>query len=717
MKSLVYLIQAALVFGVPPLFGWMLLRRTFREAGWLALLPGSVVVGLAALMAIVNELRFFCDMRISVWSAYKLLLVLSLVLALLRGRRAPAPRLPGCVNRPWKLGIVAAGTIAVGFYYGIPAFRGYLNDAWWFHYPAAVQIQHVERFPLPHVFAADDPIYYHFGPDILAACWAFLLDLPVQDAWGWYVAILAPCAFLLAFATMARLARNYWSALLAAILLSAGGNLRWLLFLTGKYAGAAGALQVFNSQTIQGLLQLAFTPSHLLGIPLTLAIFLMFRHVVARPSAAKGAVLGLAAGTLTLVAEWYFLPLVAGIGLLGVAWIARDRIRHGWRRWSRGGVLVLATIVALLWGTFNNTYLAGLLGHFWMRYPVLEETAMVRQITTEFVHRVDVPDAVLDNRRVRLPPWSVPNLLPLRFNVDHFGRVPSWEQAASSGGSFIPILGGRFLMEAAPVLLLGLPFGLWLAWRRRTPVLLLLAWLTAVSVLPPIFLDWGYRSTDFLRFFTASYCYAAFWFAWLAGDWLVGADLRRRFAGGALAACALVSPVGLGVIGLLPGTIDRVKQVADTAQSLSQAAPSAGAAADDAVRRRAFEQLAVTTGDFLFPFTQGRDRVIVVVPPDQVPEVKYFPEWMKMATLSRIVLPVGWHWQNSLYSGFYREAVTTMSPLAVDSLEAKWVITSNLFTEQLPPPVARELAESERFARVARFREGRYYMMIYRVRP
>ena len=689
---------------MPLLFGWVLLRRVFREASWLALIPGAVVAGLVALMAAVNELRYFWEMRIAVWTAYKLLLALTLAIVVALPRRAPRLMLPGCASRPWNVCLLAAGALAVGVYFGIPAFNGYLNDAWWYHYPAAVQIQNVERFPLTHVFALDDPLYYHPGPDILAACASFLLDVPVATAWALLIVVLAPSTFLLAFALMARLARNYWSALLAAVLLVAGGNLRFLLFLTGKATGAAGALRVFNSQSVQSLLQLIFTPSHLLGVPLVLVLLLLFRHFNVRPSWRLGAALGLLLGSMTLVAEWYFLPLLAGLFVVAVrqAW----RQRHQGTQNSRGLVVtLLPVVVAIAWGAFNNTYLSGLLDHFWMRSTGFAQTANLRlgelRLGEQFYQ----------------PKWTAPDLVPLRFNFSHFGQVPSWEGAASSQGSFIPILGTRFLMEAAPVLLLGIPFGLWLAWKRRTPLLLLLAWLAVVSLMPPILLDWGYRSTDFLRFFTGSYCFAALFFGWLVGDWMTRPSLRTRMVGGALAAAAVVSPIGLAVIGLMPGTLDTVKSVADTAQSLSQVTASPLESTADSARHRAFEKLAADAGTYLYPFTQGRDRAIVVVPADQVPKVKYFPEWMKMATYSRILLPVGWHWQDSLYSAYYRDAVTRLDARAIIALDAKWVIVSNVFQPELPADVSSALADRARFLPRANFTEGPFSLSIYKVRP
>jgi hypothetical protein len=719
MNGLIFGVHCAIVFGVPPLFGWVVLRRLFREANWLVLVPGSVLIGLAALMATMNEVRYFAEMGVAAWFTYKALFAGALLILVAQRQRSARPRLPGCIDRPWKLPLLGLAAVSVGFYYGVPAFGGYLNDAWWGHYPAAVQIQTTEHFPLNHMFAVDGPLFYHHGPDILAACWSYLLDRPVQLGFALNIVILAPCAFLLAFALVSRLARNYWAGFFAAAFLIAGGNLRFLLLLTGHYHGVGGALQVFNSHSVQGLLQLIFTPSHALGVPLVLLIVLLLRHLQMRPSWLLAVTFGLLLGSLTLVAEWYFLPLVAGVTgvLLLLAWRQRAKpILCG-----RSGLLlaVMPAAVAIFWGAFNNTYLSGTFGYFWMHYQSVEQVSLARQ----YAARYRVPGALAPEVHIYQPTWSVPDLVPLRLNFDHFGRVPSWNSTASDESSYIPIWGAEFLMEAAPVLLIGLPFGLWLCSRRRNPTVLLLAWLAGASAIPPIFLDWGYRSTDLLRFFTASYSFSALFLGWFAGDLLARSTARQRIGGGALAACCLISPIGLGIVGLMPNTISQVTAIASTAESLSDgtgapaASPDSPAAREVEAKHRAFEKLAVRTGDFLFLLTKGRDRAIVVVPPDQVPKTQYFPEWMKMATLSRVLLPVGWHWENSLYAAYYRDAVLRLDSGAIAALDAKWVIVSDLFQDQPPAEVVAALRDRTRFAPAAAFREGRYTMTVYRVLP
>ena len=749
MSQLIFTFHCAVVFAIPTLFGWVLLRRVFRESNWLVLVPGGFIVGVAGLMAAVNELRFWFAMNVATWFAYKLLLALTLLIALAVPMRPNTrPKLPGCVNRGWQLALVLVGALAVAVYFGIPAHGGFLNDAWWHHYPSAVHIIDIERFPLIHTFALDGTLYYHHGPDIVAAVWSFLLDLSVQKSWALYVTVLAPCSFLLAFALLSRLTRNFWGSLLGASIVVVGGNLRFLNLLAGENSGALGALGALNSQTVQSMVQMVFTPSHALGIPMMLLLLLLSRHLVATPSWPRMAVVGLLIGALTLVAEWYYLPFVAGLTAILImrAWLRRQ----GSTRKAQFILAIIPAVVGLSWGMFNNTYLSGIFGHFWMRYDNVTTLASARQVAAQWtalstnLPSTNLPSTnlqplslsdLLDPRNaasattpIFQPKWSAPNLVPLSLNLTHFGQVPSWESAASNQDSFIPVFGMKFFLEAAPVLLIGIPFGLWLALRRRNLMVILLAWLATSAALPPILLEWGYRSTDFLRFFTASYTYSALFIGWLIGGLLSRPAFQTRILGSLLAVSCLITPVGLGVIGLMPGTIEKVNNISAEAKSLSDAAAaesstdrnskSAQLIADSSGdRARAFEKLAVQTGNYLYPLTHGRDRAIVIVPPDQIPEVKYFPEWMKLATLARLQLPVGWHWQNSDYSAFYREAAARLDARAITSLDAKWVVLSNLFQDEIPKPVIEALLDQTRFVRIATFTEGRFFMITFRVRP
>ena len=768
MTNCVYLAHCGLVFLVPFLFGWVALRRIFRESSLVALLPGAVIVGLASLMALVNELRFFCGMGLSVWVAYKVLLVLALILHFAVPTRSVSVGFPLCVARPSRLILLAAATLGVALFFGIPALSGYLNDAWWYHYPAAVQIQNTERFPLYHVFAVDTPLYYHYGPDILSAIWSFELNISVQTACALNVLILAPSAFLLGFALVCRISHNFWSSFFGASFLIAGGNLRFLFFLTGKFTGTLGVLRVCDSQTVQGLLQMVFTPSNALGIPLVLLILLCFRHFSARPTWPLAVSVGLLMGMLTLVSEWLFLPLVLGVTVIMVAKVGLRNTSQRRLVSARYTIAILPAAIALVWACFNGSYFSGIFSNYWMHFQDIDAAFEGRQIAAQMdmpyepiVARKEAPAVVskgepssFNPRRVtieladrsgaeRMAPIAfpsvagvievqrvgakpAPDLFPLHLNVTNFGHVPSWEAAASNESGSISILGGVFLAEAMPVLLIGIPIGIWLAVRSRKPVIFLLAWLALSAAIPPIFLDWGYRASDLLRFFTASYSYAALFLGCAVGHLLTRPSLRARVLGGLLSASCLINPICLGVVGLLPGTIAKVTGIASSAQSLSNVAandqhkpnpaPMTEFPTPEADRQKAFKVLSIETGDFLFPISHGRDRAIVVVPSNQVPEVKYFQDWMKMATLSRIVLPVGWHWTDSLYSTYYREAVLRLDANAISALGAKWVIVSNVFMNSVPIEVGHALADRARFVPVNVINEGPYYMAVFKVR-
>ncbi len=742
---MIYITQCFLVFGVPTLFGWVILRRIFREANVLVLCPCSIILGLAALMAVVNELRFFLAMGPALWFSYKLLLVASLLLVAIYPCRAGPPLLPASVKRTGPLTLLLLGVGFSAVYYGIPAFRGILGDAWWFHYPTAIQIQNVERFPLNHVFAPDTHLYYHYGPDILAASWAFLLDRPVQTAFALYILILAPCSFLLAFALLERIARNYWSALFGASFLIVGGNLRFLLFLSGKYFSGIGSMQVFNSQIVQGMIQLMFTPSHTLGLPLNLAAVLMFRKVCIGRSLLAASTLGLFLGTFTLVSEWYFLPLVCGLLLLGLGSVPRLATVRSKVETRTFVLAVLPSVIAIFWGSFNNSYVSGIFGHYWMSYQDIGEVSRARHVSKPLIASAaseelrsrpfdangsktsgsPKPTAAIAKQVA----WTPPDLVPLSLNTSHFGKVPSWESADSNGSSFVPIISVQFFLEALPILLIGIPFSIWIARKARSRVVILLSWLAISSAVPPIFLDWGYRSTDFLRFFTASFSYSAIFCGWFAGILVVRKTFRSRALGTLIVICCMVNPVGLGVVGLIPGNIEKVKQLASTASSLSTLSVSAHSRTASAKtdlakdvlsnsrddKHNAFERLAVETGDYLFPVSHGRDRAIVVVSPRDLPPLAHFPEWMKMATLSRLSLPVGWHWNESLYSDYYRSAVLDLNPEALIALDAKWIIISNVFEDKIPTAVENALADKSKFAEVATFRDGDYYMSTFLV--
>src|SRR5208337_2169643 len=150
--------------------------------------------------------------------------------------------------------------------------------------PAATLVQDLKFFPLPCAFAPDDPLYYHYGPDIVAGTWAYLLDCPVQTGFVSIVCIFAPCAFLLGYALILRASGRHLSALLGAVFLVVGGNLLFLRLPTAKSFSGLSVLEKLNSGSVDGLLKLMFTPSHACGIPAVLLGIIIFWRFCVRPS-------------------------------------------------------------------------------------------------------------------------------------------------------------------------------------------------------------------------------------------------------------------------------------------------------------------------------------------------------------------------------------------------------------------------------------------------
>jgi hypothetical protein len=244
-----------------------------------------------------------------------------------------------------------------------------------------------------------------------------------------------------------------------------------------------------------------------------------------------------------------------------------------------------------------------------------------------------------------------------------------------------------------------------------------------LSIIPPVFLDWGYRSTDFLRFFTAAFSFSAMLLGWSLGWlWERGPHLAR-VAVLSVCICTLINPFIIGVLGLKRSTFAAVQDLSQKAGSLHEAALAEKGSSDTEVldsltmpqrRAAALAVLAEQTRRYLYPQTLGRERAIVIVPLDQLPPTEVFPEWLKLATLSHVQLPIGWHWSDSVYAAYYRDSVTKLSPASIAALDAHWVIVTNLFSPAPPRIVLHELRDRRRFIPACSFVSGDYYLSIYR---
>lgn len=748
----VLLIHAFVILVVPCGLGYLVLSRVIRESDIAILTGGSVALGLAMMMVLMNELRFLLPMDRALWFAYKGLILAGLLLLVWTRQNKRLPRACAVQMRPRLLVCtLLGGAVFVSCFFGWPAFNGILHDAWWFHYPVATQIHTIERFPLHIPFGPDSKLYYHYGPDLLAATIAHAFDVPVAKGFAILIALCAGSGFILAYGLLRRATHSPVAGLAGAALLYLGGNLRWLLLPAADWDRPLSMLATLNSQTIDSLLKLCFTPSHAVGIPLSLLIITLWHRTVHRCDWKRLVVLGLLVGALSLVAEWYFFPLIAAFGLHALFELARGVARRD--HWQRFALRMVPLIIAVAACMFNNSYVAGLFERFWMRSDNVHMLFLARQLEASPTPRavavqppsewpssyqpqsIAPPDQpIFPNEE--LERWAahltdtapVPSFsIPLRLNLSHLGRVPTWEDAASTGGGFTWIWNPRFLSEALPVLIIGLGAGWWLV-RRSRGVLPVVALLVFISCLPPVLLDWGYRSSDFLRFFTGAVSFAALLCGWLVGR-LWGSPRRwHRPAAIVMIVLGLGNAVAMGVIGLMPQTMDSVRKIGDTAGSLKTAAEEAAsppapetpvAVADVAPpppsREVALERLAARLKTLLGAVSPGREAVLVTVPESDLPPVEHFPDFLKLVTLAEVDIPIGWHWSQSGYTQHYRRAALSLDPRSIRALDMRWVIETNLFGATPSPEFVATLRDTSRFVPSARLVEGTYYINVYRV--
>ncbi len=110
-----------------------------------------------------------------------------------------------------------------------------------------------------------------------------------------------------------------------------GRNPPFFALLPDSFLGLA-VLHELNSESVDGVLKLMFTPSHACGIPAVLLGIIIWGRFSTRPSWPLAAFLGLWLGAPTLVAEWYFFLFIGAISLCSLVQ-AFSLVRH---RRSRG---------------------------------------------------------------------------------------------------------------------------------------------------------------------------------------------------------------------------------------------------------------------------------------------------------------------------------------------------------------------------------------------
>jgi hypothetical protein len=212
----------------------------------------------------------------------------------------------------------------------------------------------------------------------------------------------------------------------------------------------------------------------------------------------------------------------------------------------------------------------------------------------------------------------------------------------------------------------------------------------------------------------------ALWFSyksllgWRLGVWLETAGSRLRWAAGGVLACCLVNPLALGLFGLMPSTVAVTVKVSESGSSLSAEAGATTAGDPTPPRSRDFEQLTRQAGDFLHMMERSRSRVALLVPENELPPQPAFHEWMKLPTLDRVQLPIGWHWHDSPYVAHYRRANATLDARALAALGAGWIMETDVFGYSPTPAVREALQDPTRFIKVSTYRTSSHSLSLYR---
>ncbi len=734
--------QTLVLFGVPFFLGVIILSKIFLEKRLIVLISGGLLLGLGILMALINEFRFFLDIRLSLWYSLKIEFICALGILLITKRKKRDSQ----TNKNTKqnilliVGIALIGAMATSFFFTYPASKGVLNDAWWGHYLFSWQIRYQEAFPLHRVFSPWDSVYYHYGPDILASIWSHFFLWDVHEGFVLNIALFVFCGFLLSFSHCYDLTKNIFFSLIAAGLTFVAGNSRFV-YLFGESFNGGTILTAVNSHTIEGPLEMMFTPSHAMGIPYSFLLLILLKKIYIRPSFAKYVCFGLAVGISSMIAEWYFGLIFLATLILSINRYRIFKMKNG----KRLGFVGLSLVVSLFISFSNNSYLAGFMqrfkvtgesihNHFTRNYlnynleKVMDEDAKkilknrVKGVEEEIEEGVEAKKVSLSMPSIYFD--VVPDLIPFKLNVDHFGYFPSWEAGGSNHSAYVKIFSWKVFLECFPVVLIGLFFPFFLNKNVRfSGIFIPLNSMIWIGFLMPAVLDWGYRSADLLRFMVPVVSFSGFATAVLLFSLWEKGKLHFKVTSIILLIISLLSPLLLSIAGLMPKTFETVKKVSGTAATLQETLENTNSANSSVKLTRESEQnksevfgyLSRFIGNFLFPLIRQNENVGFLVSASLLPPQENFPEWMKFSSFTGLMVPAGVHWSESVHSNIYKRVITDLSLEAISMLEIKWIVDTNLFEDEKLIKVRKKLKNNPHFFLVTKFAHNAYWMKLYKV--
>jgi hypothetical protein len=501
--------------------GVLISNRAFRLKLREKLVSG-LALGFLLFVVFSNLLAQMLSLPLAYWMASGTIFLIGLVMAIL-SKNGLRVNLEPLKHLPQLIALCVVFVVFTFILRGLAIFDDY------YHLPL-ISVMATGDIP-PHFYL--DPslnLPYHYGLQVFAAGMVRLGGFFVWSAWDISRAFVYACSVLLAWLWIRRLTRSELPAYLGTILLIFGGATRWLLLLipptllnsmganlhmdiSGITAGGNLVTALTNIWPMDGGGPLPFPFAFASGIfePLNMQLgatgamwemtilLLLLLWSSRQTSLLSSLIIGLVLASLALSAEHVFILLVAGIAILLLISLIRNRIKHRSNNLERlktwGIPVVISALLALFQGGFITggffSLLSSLTGH---SYPM---------VTTDF-----------QGFSLRWPP-AMPS--------GHFGPLSLFDP-----GQIVIMLA-----EAGPALLL-LPLVIvyWLRPGRETRCLpQALAAGAIISLLFPIFFRYG-LDFDITRLVGASLWLSyglAFPVLWL---WLVRAKNGFRLAAG-----------------------------------------------------------------------------------------------------------------------------------------------------------------------------------------
>lgn len=704
---MILLVQGLIVFGVPLGLGWLFARRILREDRVFAATPIASVSGLAFLILLVNCLRFFLSMGVALAMSYIVILLSAAAIYLFSAPCEKRAVLFSGESFSRIKGVALFATaLVLAVYFGVPSFMGILQDAWWCHYPLAVQILRADDFPLVMSFQPDTPLFYHVGPDLLASIWCHLMGLSVQDSFALNVVIFVPCIFLASFSLLYKLSGRFIPSFAGAVCALLAGNAKWLLLLGGR-SEVGSAISVINSQTVEGMLEMVFCPTHLLAVPITLVLMNIF---LGRDSLGllqrAGFIIVLLLAALAVVAEWYFVVYAFSLGAVAAAGGVFRSVRQA--AGSFGFVMMMLGCAFIL-SILLQTHLTCNFANYWVkgRQRPAEISSRVINYNMSTGSKGDTVQYKCD-ADIKYLEGSPVGL------ITKPGFVPSWHHAYSNSSSWRSILDPDFLLELMPAVLLGVPcaFAFWRKHVNYTVSVMLAAGL--LSGVVPLIFEWRYRAVDILRFFTIMFSIFAVFAGYAAGNLMLCRSWKQRLAGLCMLVLLVANSVIMGWSGITGRAAETAQKVYSEGVSLSDV-EGAAAGVSTGVSQSDYDDLCFAAAEFLNRVAGRGDRVAVLVSPELVPPQDAFPMWMRAATTIGYEIPCGSYWAETEYSYFYHRAVDRLDIDAMVVLGLRWIIVPSVYFDGVSAEAKLALNDETRVQRVERLLRRTDWVDVYRV--